>query len=37
LGIIEQGLSLAEIFSYPHAFGIKRNPCHGAQAHLNLN
>jgi hypothetical protein len=27
LGIIEQGLSLAEIFSYPHAFGIKRNQC----------
>jgi hypothetical protein len=27
LGIIEQGLSLAEIFSYPHAFGIDRNPC----------
>jgi hypothetical protein len=25
LGIIEWGLSLAEIFSYPHAFGIKRN------------
>src|SRR5918992_5678849 len=27
LGIIEQGLSLADIFSYPHAFGIKRNQC----------
>jgi hypothetical protein len=27
LGITEQGLSLAEIFSYPHAFGIKRNQC----------
>jgi hypothetical protein len=27
LGIIEQGLSLAEIFSYPHAFGIERNQC----------
>ena len=29
LGIIEQGLSLAEIFSYPHAFGIERNQCLG--------
>ncbi|HEX2245282.1 MAG TPA: hypothetical protein VHH94_03205 [Gammaproteobacteria bacterium] len=27
LSIIEQGLSLAEIFSYPHAFGIERNQC----------
>src|SRR5918992_4877768 len=27
LGITEQGLSLAEIFSYPYAFGIKRNQC----------
>jgi hypothetical protein len=27
LSLIEQGLSLAEIFSYPHAFGIKRNQC----------
>jgi predicted nucleic acid-binding protein len=27
LGIIEQGLSLAEIFSYPHAFGIEQNQC----------
>jgi hypothetical protein len=27
LSIIEQGLSLAEIFSYSHAFGIERNQC----------
>jgi hypothetical protein len=27
LGIIEQGLSLAQISSYPRSFGIKRNQC----------
>jgi hypothetical protein len=37
LGIIEQGLSLAEIFSYPHAFGIKWNQCPAAQTHLNFS
>src|SRR5918997_3233195 len=37
LGIIEQGLSLAEIFSYPHAFGIKRSQCPLASQSQNEN